>query len=36
MEEKERRDKEIEEFITKAIKKALAETGEEENKTVKE
>ena len=36
MEEKERRDKEIEELIAKAIKKALAETGEEENKTVEE
>ena len=32
--EKEKRDKEIEELIAKAIKKALAETGEEENKTV--
>lgn len=36
MEEKERRDKEIEELIANAIKKALAETGEEENKTVEE
>lgn len=36
MEEKERRDKEIEELIAKAIKKALAETGEEENKSVEE
>ena len=36
MEEKERRDKEIEELIAKAIKKALAETGEKENKTVEE
>ena len=36
MEEKEKRDKEIEELIAKAIKKALAETGEEENKTVEE
>lgn len=34
--EKEKRDKEIEELIAKAIKKALAETGEEENKTVEE
>ena len=34
--EKEKRDKEIEELIAKAIKKALAETGEEENKTVTE
>ena len=34
MEEKERRDKEIEELITKAIKKAFAETGESENKIV--
>ena len=32
--EKDKRDKEIEELIAKAIKKALAETGEEENKTV--
>lgn len=36
MEEKKRRDKEIEELIAKAIKKAFAETGEEENKTVGE
>ena len=36
MEEKEKRDKEIEELIAKAIKKALAETREEENKTVEE
>lgn len=36
MEEKERRDKEIEELIAKAIKKAFAETGEEENKSVEE
>ena len=36
MEEKEKRDKEMEELIAKAIKKALAETGEEENKTVEE
>lgn len=36
MEEKEKRDKEIEELIAKAIKKALAETGEKENKTVEE
>lgn len=34
MEEKERRDKEMEELIEKAIKKALAETGESENKIV--
>lgn len=34
--DKEKRDKEIEELIAKAIKKALAETGEEENKTVEE
>ena len=34
--EKEKRDKEIEELIAKAIKKALAEKGEEENKTVTE
>ena len=34
--EKEKRDKEIEELIANAIKKALAETGEEENKTVEE
>lgn len=36
MEEKEKRNKEIEELIAKAIKKAFAETGEEENKTVGE
>lgn len=36
MEEKEKRDKEIEELIAKAIKKALAETGEKENKSVEE
>nr|WP_142411385.1 hypothetical protein [Clostridium sp. Marseille-P7770] len=35
-EEKERRDKEIEELIAKAIKKALAETGKNENKSVEE
>ena len=34
--EKDKHDKEIEELIAKAIKKALAETGEEENKTVTE
>lgn len=34
MEEKERRDKEIEELIANAIKKALSETGESENKIV--
>lgn len=36
MEEKERRDKETEELIAKVIKKALAETGKKENKTVEE
>ena len=34
--EKDKHDKDIEELIAKAIKKALAETGEEENKTVTE
>ena len=34
MEEKEKRDKEIEELIVKAIKKALAETGENDDKSV--
>lgn len=34
MEEKEKRDKEIEELIAKAIKKALAETGENDDKSV--
>lgn len=34
--EKEKRDKEIEELIAKAIKKALAETGKKENKSVEE
>lgn len=36
MEEKEKRDKEIEELIAKAIKKALAETGENDDKSVEE
>lgn len=36
MEEKEKRDKEIEELIAKAIKKALAETRKKENKSVEE
>ena len=34
--EKEKRDKEIEDLIAKAIKKALAETGKKENKSVEE
>ena len=36
MEEKEKRDKEIEELIAKAIKKALAKTGENDDKSVEE